>query len=394
MEYSGIDVSEIQGKINWKSVLLRKIKFTMIRASYGSSGVDSQFANNIKDIEATDIYAGAYHESSAANVLEATVEANHFMSVIKPYKFSYPLALKYENEAVMEVGKNLVTDIIIAFVNVIKNKKYYPILYANVEWLNTYVDITRLGNLDIWIADLSIQPKIYPSYDKNVTIWQHSNRGKIPGINGNVNLDISYVDYPLIIKQRGLNNLNNNNINNNSNMGANSTVIPLNPELYEPMFYTVQKGDTLRTIAKKVLGNPDEYRKIMELSGLSRPIVYPGQTLRIPKPNDPNIILHRVRPGETLWGLSEKYLEYGPRYNEIMALNGLTNDMIYAGQILKIPAEQRANPSVYRVKVGDTLWKIAQNLLGDGNRYAEIMSLNNLQSGNIRVGQTLNLPEK
>lgn len=394
MEYSGIDVSEAQGKVNWKSVSLRKIKFAMIRATYGASGMDSQFEENIKSVDSANIAAGAYHESAAANTLEAANEASHFLDTIKPYQLSYPLALRYENEAVMEIGKTLVTDIITAFTNVIKSAGYYPILYANVEWLKAYVDIPRLGNLDIWIADLSVQPKIYPSYGKNVTIWQHSNRGKIPGINGSVNLDISYVDYPLILTQRGLNNLNNSNHNNNNNRNENYARIPMDPESYEPMFYTVQKGDTLRTIAKKFLGDPDEYRKIMELSGLSRPVIYPGQTLRIPKSNNPSILLHRVRPGETLWGLSERYLGYGPRYNEIMAMNGLTTDMIYAGQILKIPAEQQIEPRVYKVRPGDTLWKIAQNLLGDGNRYAEIISLNGLQSGNIRVGQTLNLPKK
>lgn len=393
MEYSGIDVSEIQGKINWKSVTLRKIKFAMIRATYGTSGIDSQFEENIKNISFTGINAGAYHESSASNVLEATEEASHFIRTVKPYKLRYPLAIKYENESVMETGKKLTTDILLAFVRVIKNAKYYPILYGDVEWIKSYFDMTQAEDLDIWISDLSVQPKIYPSYDKNVTIWQHSNRGKIPGIAGNVNLDISYVDYPLILEQRGLNNLNNFSNNNNSN-AENRNKISLNSESYEPVFYTVQKGDTLRTIAKKFLGNPDEYRKIMEISGISKPVIYPGQTLRIPRTGDPNIVLHRVKPGETLWKLSEKYLEYGPRYNEIMALNGLTNDMIYAGQILKIPVEQQARPRVYRVKMGDTLWKIAQNFLGDGNRYAEIMSLNDLQNGNIRVGQILNIPKK
>lgn len=390
MEYSGIDVSEIQGKINWKSVLLRKIKFAMIRATYGASGIDAQFEYNMKNISQTEIYAGVYHESSAANVLEASIEAQHFIETVKPYKLCYPLAVKYENEKVMETGKKLTTDIILAFAEVIKNAKFYPILYANVGWFRSCVDDSKLEDLDVWISDLSVQPKIYPSYDKNVTIWQYSDRGKIPGISGCVNLDISYIDYPLILEQKGLNNLNNFNNYNNSN----NTKISMNSESYEPMFYTVQKGDTLRIIAKKFLGNPDEYRKIMEISGISRPIIYPGQILRIPRTGDPNVVLHRVRPGETLWKLSEKYLDYGPRYNEIMALNGLTNDMIYAGQILKIPVEQRVDLKVYRVKQGDTLWKIAQNLLGDGNRYSEIISLNNLQNGNIRVGQTLNIPKK
>lgn len=386
MEYSGIDVCEIQGNINWKNVSLRGIKFAMLRASYDSSGIDSQFEQNIKSISQTPIFAGAYHQSSAANSNEAVKEANHFLSVIKPYEIQYPLALKYENEAVMQIGKNLVTDIILAFARAIKNAGYYPIFYANVGWLKLYVDVNRLQNLDIWLSDLSVRPKVYPSYDKNVTIWQHSNRGRIPGIKNNVNLDISYVDYPLIIRQRGLNKLNNFNKNNQR--------IYEDIESCEPIFYTVEKGDTLRNIAKKTLGNADEYRRIMELNGLMKPIIYPGQTLRIPRCGDPNVLLHRVAPNETLWKISEKYLGYGPRYNEIMAMNGLTTDMIYAGQILKVPIETPIEPRTYTVRPGDTLWGIAQKILGNGNRYSEIMSVNNLQNGNIRVGQVLNIPKK
>ena len=80
--------------------------------------------------------------------------------------------------------------------------------------------------------------------------------------------------------------------------------------------------------------------------------------------------------------------------------NGLTNDMIYPGQILKIKIENsnnngsnsNNNAMPYVVKKGDTLWSIAQTTLGDGNRYAEIMQLNNLKDGNLAIGQPLILP--
>ena len=93
----------------------------------------------------------------------------------------------------------------------------------------------------------------------------------------------------------------------------------------------------------------------------------------------------------------------GPRYKEIMDANGLTNDMIYPGQILKIPASNPGGSDssvrepeyrTYMVKQGDTLWKIAQNLFGDGNKYSEIMNLNNLPNGNLQVGQILKIPKK
>lgn len=386
MEYNGIDVSELQRKINWQSVGVRDIKFAMIRASYGTSGVDAEFVDNINNISQTNILPGAYHESSANSVSEAKQEALHFLSVIAPYKFYYPLALKIENELAMRSGKQIVTNIITEFTNTIRNAGYYPMLYAEINWLKENVILERINQLDIWLADLTSEPKAMPSYEKNVTIWQHSNRGSVPGINSKVNLDISFVDYPELIRRKAMNRLNQteNVIENND--------ISLENEEIEPTFYTVQPKDTLRTIAKKFLDDPERYPEIMELNGLSGTTIMPNQVLRIPNTKG-NFTLYRVKPGDTLWHLAQRFLGYGPQYNEIMRLNRLTSDMIYPGQILKIPTMPQNNmPHTYIVKQGDTLWSIAKTFLGNGNKYTQIMLLNNLKNGNLRPGQVLYLP--
>ncbi len=168
----------------------------------------------------------------------------------------------------------------------------------------------------------------------------------------------------------------------------------LEPDFNGTTFYTVQSGDTLREISKKVFGDPEQYRKIMELNGLTSPRIFAGQTLRIPENLNSNLVVYRVKQGDNLWNISEKFLGYGPRYNEIMSLNGLTTDMIYPGQILKIAIDETVSPKTYIVKPGDTLWKISSELLGDGKRYNEIMRLNNLSNNELRVGQRLNLPKK
>lgn len=170
--------------------------------------------------------------------------------------------------------------------------------------------------------------------------------------------------------------------------------INLEPDFTQNMFYTVENGDTIQGIAQKILGDSEQYRKIMELNGLTNSRVFAGQILRIPENLSSNVIAYRVRQGDTLWSISERFLGYGPRYNEIMSLNGLTNDMIYPGQILHISIDESVSPETYTVKSGDTLWKIAREMLGDGKRYTEIMKLNNLATGDLRVGQTLNLPSK
>jgi len=291
----------------------------------------------------------------------------------------------YENEFAMSVGKNYVTNIILAFLDVVRSYNYLPILYADKNWLEKFLDINKMYCTDFWIY-CPARYNLNSAYEKNVTIRQHLKNGKFLGLDKNVNLNISYVNYPLLLLEKGLNNLNMDSKKSNfTNQKSN---------LCEPMFYTVKKGDTLRSISQTFFNDPEQYTRIAELNGITNTMIYPGQILRIPLCRNDEFTLHRVKPGETLWKLAERYLGYGPKYTEIMYLNGLTSDMIYPGQILKIPKNESTDyspVSEYRVKPGDTLWKIAEENLGDGNRYTEIMSLNNLKDGNIRVGQILKL---
>lgn len=393
MQYRGIDVSETQGKISWEEVKLSKIEFAMIRATYGSSGMDIQFLNNIGGITKTNICVGVYHDLEAGSIGEAVREANYFLNTIVPYELLYPVAVNIESEMALQMGKDFFTSIVSAFIDVLKERSYNPLIYAGLEVLE-YVDFSILLNVDIWLKENSSDISNGPSFKKNVKLWQYSDKGVVPGIEGNVNLDISYLDCEkkLNSSENGEIYMNENTTNNQSvNMVSNENSGGNTNEASD--FYTVKNGDTLRSIAEKLFGNPEEYKRLMELNGLTRPVIFSGQILRIPNSENSGTFSYRVIPGDTLWKLAQRFLGYGPRYNEIMKENGLTNDMIYPGQILKIKIENNGNgSSPYIVKKGDTLWKIAQNTLGDGNRYSEIMKLNNLKDGTLSIGQPLIIP--
>lgn len=106
--------------------------------------------------------------------------------------------------------------------------------------------------------------------------------------------------------------------------------------------------------------------------------------------------LYTVQKGDSLWGIAQKTLGDGNRYREIMSLNSLTSTTIHAGLILQIPSgtSSQTSTQTYTVKNGDSLWKIAQSLLGNGARYKEIMVLSGLTSTTIHVGQTLTVPAR
>lgn len=114
-------------------------------------------------------------------------------------------------------------------------------------------------------------------------------------------------------------------------------------------------------------------------------------------PPSQEYFIYEVKAGDTLWKIAEQFLGEGKRYPEIVQLNNLSSDDITPGMRLKIPgAESTSKPEMsfveYTVKWGDSLWKIAKSKLGSGSRYPEIMELNNLENEVIYPGQILKLP--
>lgn len=116
---------------------------------------------------------------------------------------------------------------------------------------------------------------------------------------------------------------------------ATSTAAPATPA--QPAtgetVYTVQKGDTLSKIAAKY---GTTYQKLASYNGIANPnIINVGQKIKIP---GSGVRTYTVKAGDSLWAIAAKQLGDGSRYNEIKTMNGLTSNLIHAGQTLKLPA--------------------------------------------------------
>lgn len=155
-------------------------------------------------------------------------------------------------------------------------------------------------------------------------------------------------------------------------------------------FYTVQKGDTLYSISKKFNISVEEIKKINNLKSNTLSI---GQKLNLNgnlPDNETNEIEYdnyTVQRGDSLWSIAQRY---NITVNELINLNELENTILQIGQNLKVPKINIVEPEyeIYIVKKGDTLWSISKE---NGLTVNEIKELNNLTSNLLSVGQEIKI---
>lgn len=205
MQRKGIDVSTWQGDIDWNKVKADGIEFAMLRSSFGKENPDKQtdnkFWQNYRNAKAAGVPIGAYHYSYATTVEDAKKEADFFLSIVKGCQFEYPIAFDIEDPSQMYLGKDRITDIIMAFCERVQAAGYYVSLYTNLDWISNRIDMIRAKAFDIWLAQWNDKP----TYSGNFGMWQYTSSGSVSGISGNVDMNIAYYDYPSIIKAAGLN---------------------------------------------------------------------------------------------------------------------------------------------------------------------------------------------
>lgn len=205
----GIDVSYAQGAVNWQKVRQAGIEFAMLRASRGyisekkPMAQDYTFEYNVTEATAVGIDVGVYHYLYASTVEEAIEEAEFFIQTISPYNITYPVVLDIEEQYQADLGKEKVTAMCKAFLDTIRDAGYYGMIYSNKMWLTNYIDVDKLEGYEVWLA----QWNTVPTYDGEFGIWQYSSKGIVSGIDGYVDLNLSYKDYAKIIREGGYNNL-------------------------------------------------------------------------------------------------------------------------------------------------------------------------------------------
>lgn len=199
--HKGIDVSKYQKEINWQQVAQEGVEFAMIRVGYRGYGtgaivLDEQAVKNIEGATAAGIDVGVYFFSQAITKEEAIEEARFVIDNIKNYNIKYPIVFDTEeilNEETRtkDLSVDELTDISIAFCEEVEKHGYTPAIYANLRWFSLNLDISRLDKYHKWYA--YYDNSLYFPY--KISMWQYSESGSIKGIEGSVDMNISFEDW-------------------------------------------------------------------------------------------------------------------------------------------------------------------------------------------------------
>lgn len=192
IEIKGIDVSKYQGNIDWNKVKNSGIEFAMLRlCSSNNSGlyIDPTFEQNYSGAKSAGISVGAYIYTYATTEEEQNKELEFALNGLSGKELDYPLALDVEDSSLTKIGKSPLTNLVKRGLDIIDQKGYIPMLYTYTNYSNN-LDMNSLSNYDLWIADY----RGYNGYGK-CDMWQYSSSGKVDGISGNVDMNISYKNY-------------------------------------------------------------------------------------------------------------------------------------------------------------------------------------------------------
>lgn len=182
----GIDVSKYQGNINWKKVAGDGIQFAFCRATYGRI-IDPYFYQNVQGASKNGIAVGAYHFPTFKSTASAKKEASYFVSVLSKAKGSLNLPVVLDLELTYGMNRAKLTAAALAFMETVEDAGYTVILYSNENFLNDKINLSSFKGYDLWVANTINAVKL------DHVIWQHSHKGKVSGISGSVDLNISHV---------------------------------------------------------------------------------------------------------------------------------------------------------------------------------------------------------
>lgn len=307
MSKFGIDVSEHNGTINWEQVK-GNIEFAILRLGWignrNNHTLDTQFERNYSECKRLGIPVGVYVYCYSSSEETAKTGANWTVEKLKGKTLELPVYIDMEDNSIVNRGKEVLTNICIAFNSIIEASGRWAGVYANRNWFDNYLNKEEIKKrYTTWIAHYGFTGT--DKYKGEYDIWQNSSSGKVNGINGNV--DTNYMHRDLLKEIKG---------NNTTPVKPKKTVNQLANEVIAGKWGVGEERKRLLTEAGY---NYNEVQaKVNEIMGAKKETV---QT-------------YTVKKGDTLTSIAKKY---GTTYKKLAKDNNIENpNKIYVGQKLII----------------------------------------------------------
>ncbi len=197
----GIDVSKWNGEIDWDIVKAEGVEFAIIRCGYrgSSSGwlvEDPYFYKNIEGARKAGVKVGIYFFTQAVSLVEAVEEASMVIALLGDFEPEYPIFIDVEGAA----GGNGRADgldaatrtaVVNAFCQTIQNAGMEAGVYSSRNWYYNNLELDDTYHHRVWLAEYRQTPLYTGRYD----MWQYTSNGSVAGIEGRVDLNVSYLGY-------------------------------------------------------------------------------------------------------------------------------------------------------------------------------------------------------
>lgn len=213
--YRYIDVSRYQGLIDWAQVAAAGYKGAMLKTvstnrklSKRADGlyIDPTFETNYRNARAAGLDVGVYYYTYATSEAMADAELALLRQAVYGKELTLPVAVDVEDNRLTSLDKQSLTDLTAYALHEVEQMGFYAQLYTYTGFAKAhlYVDGAALQPYDVWLADYTGKT---PNVTFNYNAHQHTSKGAAPGISGNVDLNVTELNYPKIIRKKGLTRL-------------------------------------------------------------------------------------------------------------------------------------------------------------------------------------------
>ena len=211
--YRYIDVSRYQGAIDWAQVAAAGYKGVMLKTvstnrklSKRADGlyIDPTFETNYHNAKAAGLDVGVYYYTYATSEAMADAELALLRQAVCGKELTLPVAVDVEDNKLKPMSTIDLTNLTAYALEQVEKMGFYAQLYTYTGY-KYELDMARLSSRwDVWLADYTGKT---PNVTFNYNAHQHTSKGAVPGISGNVDLDVTTINYQKIIRKKGLTRL-------------------------------------------------------------------------------------------------------------------------------------------------------------------------------------------